>query len=49
MRYILAILVGTLPMLWIPDYTFINPIWWTVVLAWHIGCVYGANSNEFRD
>ena len=49
MRYILAILVAALPMLWIPDYFFTNPIWWTVVLAWHFGTIYGAISNEFRD
>lgn len=49
MRYILAILVAVLPMLWIPNYDFTNPIWWTVILAWHFGTLYGAFDNEFRD
>lgn len=40
-RYILAVLIAILPMLWIDNYTICNPIWWTVVLAWHLGTLFG--------
>lgn len=40
-RYIFAVLIAMLPMLWIDNYTICNPIWWTVVLAWHFGTLFG--------
>lgn len=39
--YIFAGLVAVFPMLWIDNYTVKNPIWWTVVLAWHLGTLFG--------
>lgn len=41
LSYIFAILVATLPMLWIDDYRITNSIWWTVTLAWHLGRLFG--------
>ena len=46
LRYLFAGLIAVLPMLWIDDYTIHNPIWWTVVLAWHLGMVFGYYNQE---
>lgn len=46
LRYIFAVLVAIFPMLWIDDYTIANPIWWTVVLAWHLGTMFGHYDKE---
>lgn len=40
-RYIFAILIAIVPMLWIDNYTIHNSIWWTVVLTWHLGVWFG--------
>ena len=42
MRYILAILIAIVPLLWIEDYYFTNAVWWTVIGAWHLGTLFGS-------
>ena len=37
LSYILIALVATVPGLWIKEYVFTNPVWWTVVLAYFFG------------
>lgn len=39
--YLFTIIIAILPMLWIENYTFMNPIWWTVVGAWYGGRLFG--------
>ena len=39
--FILIALVATAPMLWIENYIFTNPVWWTVVLAYFFGNLLG--------
>jgi hypothetical protein len=39
--YLFAIIVAILPMLWTENYTFRNPVWWTVVIAWYGGRLFG--------
>lgn len=46
LSFFIAIIVAILPMLWIEDYTFRNPVWWTVMIAWHGGCLFGWLENE---
>lgn len=41
LRYLFAGLIAVLPMLWLDDYTITNPVWWTVVSAWHLGTLFG--------
>lgn len=40
-EYIIAGFIAVFPMLWIDDYTYKNPVWWTVILAWMIGKFFG--------
>lgn len=37
----LAGLIAVAPLLWIEDFYYYNPVWWTVVLAWHLGIAWG--------
>ena len=46
LRYLFAGLIAVLPMLWIDNYNIINPVWWTVVLAWHLGTWFGYYDQE---
>ena len=46
LRYVFAVLIAALPTLWIDDYNVTNPIWWTVVLAWHLGTEFGILYKE---
>ena len=39
--FILIALVATVPGLWIKEYIFTNPVWWTVVLAYFFGNLIG--------
>ena len=39
--FILIALVATVPGLWIKEYTFTNPVWWTVVIANFLGNLFG--------
>lgn len=41
LNFILIALVATVPGLWIKEYTFTNPVWWTVVLASFFGNLFG--------
>jgi hypothetical protein len=41
LSYILIALVATVPGLWIKEYVFTNPVWWTVVLAYFFGNLLG--------
>jgi hypothetical protein len=36
-KYIFVGLAATVPSLWIEEYTFTNPIWWTVMLILLLG------------
>ena len=38
---IMAIIIATVPLLWIKDYYYYTSTWWTVVLAWHFGTAFG--------
>ena len=38
---IMAILIAIIPTLWIKDFVIINPVWWTVILAWNFGVLFG--------
>lgn len=40
-KYIFIGLAATVPSLWIEEYLFTNPIWWTVMLALLIGNLNG--------
>ena len=40
-KYLLIAFVATVPGLWIENYSFTTPIWWTVVLAHLIGRLFG--------
>ena len=40
-KYILIALVATVPGLWIKEYVFTNPVWWTVVLTYFFGNLLG--------
>lgn len=40
-KYLLIALVATVPGLWIENYSFTTPVWWTVVLAYLIGRLFG--------
>ena len=43
-----SVIVAILPMLWINDYVYTNPIWWTVMGAWFFGRMFGwIESEEF--
>ena len=46
LRYLFAGLIAVLPVLWIDDYALTNPVWWTVVLAWHLGTAFGYYDKE---
>ena len=39
--YLLTGLVATIPGLWIEEYTFTKPVWWTVVLVYFFGNLFG--------
>lgn len=39
--YLLSIIIAILPTLWIENYTFMNPVWWTVIIAWFGGRLFG--------
>lgn len=39
--FILIALVATVPTLWVENYIFTNPIWWTVVIAYFLGNLFG--------
>lgn len=39
--FILIALVATVPGLWIKEYAFTNPTWWTVVLVYFFGNLFG--------
>ena len=39
--FILIALVATIPALWIENYIFTNTIWWTVVMAYFLGNLFG--------
>ena len=41
LSYLLTVVVATVPMLWIEQYTVTNPICWTVVAAHLLGRVFG--------
>lgn len=49
LSYILAGLIAVLPMIWIDNYTISNPVWWTVVGAWHFGRLLGMMEAEDDD
>ena len=51
LSYILIALVATVPGLWIENYIFTAPIWWTVVLAYLLGRLFGyfAGKREKED
>ena len=38
---ILSCIVAVLPIVWLENYTVTNSIWWTVVLAWAFGRLFG--------
>ena len=37
----MAGLIAVVPALWIKDFVFINPVWWTVTLTWNFGVAFG--------
>ena len=39
--YILAILVATVPLLWLEDYTITHPVWWTATSLYYLGRLFG--------
>ena len=39
--FILIAFVATVPGLWIKEYIFTNPVWWTVVLTYFAGNLLG--------
>lgn len=39
--FILIALVATVPGLWIKEYIFTNPVWWTVLSAHLLGRLFG--------
>lgn len=41
LSYLLTVVVATIPMLWIEQYTVTNPICWTVVVAHLLGRLFG--------
>lgn len=41
LSYLLTVVVATVPMLWIEQYTVTNPICWTVVAAHLLGRLFG--------
>lgn len=41
LSYILIALVATVPGLWIKEYVFTNPVWWTVLSAHLLGILFG--------
>ncbi len=41
LRLTLTMLVATLPMLWIENYTVTNSIFWTVYVSFFIGSILG--------
>lgn len=41
LNFILIALVATAPGLWINEYVFTNPVWWTVGLAYFFGNLLG--------
>lgn len=48
LSYFFTILLSVLPMLWIENYTFRSPIWWTVMTTWILGRLFGWIENEVR-
>ncbi len=48
LSYLFTIIISILPLLWIEDYTFRNPIWWTVMGAWLLGRIFGWFESEWN-
>ena len=46
--FILTFVIALLPNIWISNYNMSNPIFWTVMIVWFLGNIFGFLEAMFK-